>query len=739
MDRQRRFPPGPVSSRFRLGLCRVAGLRQALPIALLLANYSPANTYVWDPHPTGSSSGGGDGSWTASLANWYLSGGTGNSAWPGSTEVATFANFGGTVSLGPAISALGLNFTAPGYTLTGATSVLNLGTGGITTASLATTTINTGIVLTAAQSWTLPGQLTLGGTVSGGQPLTLAGGNLYVGDGATSGSIGSTNVSVGSGATLNFNRSDTVTYSGIVTGTGSGRITHAGSGVLNLNGGTAATPNAPGQFFVTGGGTANISGVFNSGGANNQFSVSNGTVNWDAMGTQSVLYFGVGDSVTTTAAGVFNLNSGSINVSAVNGVAPRLYIGNSKASGLLRVAGGAMNLTLGDLQIGAGSSVSFGSLGGTLTIDSGSFTTGGASSALFQLGPDIKSGSPAASGTGTVNLNGGTLATARTIKQGNSPNAVGIFNFNGGTLQATASTLAMSGLTANVLGGGAILDTNSNSITIAQSLSHGGAGTDGGLTKNGAGTLCLTGSSTYNGPTNINTGMLIANGAQVSSGGVVTASSTGTGTVFVSSGTTLAGTGAASAVVVKSGGTLTAGNGPLSTNTVGVLTTGDEAWKNGGTLAVKFSRTGSALAWDQIQMGALNLSSLTAGGFKIALVNVTNNTFPVTAAGTYTLATVTGYTLPSGFTGGKNLTSLFTLDSSGLLNASAYTIQSGGSGSTQTLDLVVNGGAQTSPEPGTTLLVGLAGVSLITRRRRTRLTQTAAGPTVSPSRRRQAE
>ncbi|MDB5327005.1 MAG: uncharacterized protein JWM57_2574 [Phycisphaerales bacterium] len=734
MDRQRRLPPGLVSSRPLLGLGRAAELRRAMAIIPLLASFSVADTYVWDPGVTGSSNGGGSGTWNATLANWHPSAGTGDVAWPGSTETAMFAGSGGTVSLGSAISAFGLNFTAAGYTVAGSSAVLSLGAGGITTAS-GTTTINTAVALTAAQSWNVLGQLTLGGTVSGGQPLTLASGNLFIGDGATNGSIGNTNVAISSGATLNFNRSDTVTYSGVVTGAGTGRLTHAGSGVLNLNGGTAATPNAPGQFFVTGGGTANISGTFNTNGSSNQFSVSSGTVNWDATGTQSVLYFGVGDSNTTTSAGVFNLNSGTLNVSAAGGTTPTLFIGNSKASGLMKVAGGALNLTSGNLQIGAGASVSFGSLGGTLTIDSGNFTASG-SSGLFQLGPDSKSGSTPV-GTGIVNLNGGTLATARTIKQGNSPNAVGIFNFNGGTLQATGSTLAMSGLTANVLNG-AVLDTNGYSITIAQNLSHGGTGTDGGLTKNGVGTLCLTGSSTYNGPTNINTGMLLANGVQVSSGGAVTASSTGTGTVFINSGTMLAGTGAASAVVVKSGGTLTAGNGPLSTNSVGTLTTGDQTWNNGGTLAVKFAKTGSVLAWDQIHMGALNLPAVTAGAFKISLVDI-SNAFPATAAGSYTLATVTGYTLPSGFSGGTNLTSLFTLDSSGLLNAGTYTIQSGGSGSAQTLDLVVNGGAQTAPEPGTTLMFGLAGGTLITRRRRTRLTQSAAGPTVSPSRRRQAE
>jgi autotransporter-associated beta strand protein len=79
-------------------------------------------------------------------------------------------------------------------------------------------------------------------------------------------------------------------------------------------------------------------------------------------------------------------------------------------------------------------------------------------------------------------------------------------NFNGGTLVAGASTANfLHGLTsANVLGGGAVIDSGANVISVAQPLLDGG----GGLTKIGTGTLYLNGANTYSGPTLVNAGTL---------------------------------------------------------------------------------------------------------------------------------------------------------------------------------------------------------------------------------------
>ncbi len=99
----------------------------------------------------------------------------------------------------------------------------------------------------------------------------------------------------------------------------------------------------------------------------------------------------------------------------------------------------------------------------------------------------------------------------------------GILNLNGGTLRATGtSTAFIANLTAiNVQAGGAIIDTQAFTDTLKQPLLHAtalGATPDGGLTKVGSGTLILgttaalqaanAFTSTYTGPTKVTGGTI---------------------------------------------------------------------------------------------------------------------------------------------------------------------------------------------------------------------------------------
>jgi autotransporter-associated beta strand protein len=133
-----------------------------------------------------------------------------------------------------------------------------------------------------------------------------------------------------------------------------------------------------------------------------------------------------------------------------------------------------------------------------------------------------------AGGTGTLNLNGGVFnAPSLAVNTDGSIVSplvtVGIINFNGGTLQASGSstdfiTVAGTGtsysLTANVLAGGAKIDTQAYAVTINQALVHAsGTATDGGLTKTGSGTLTVAGANTYTGLTAVKGGQLVLSGA----------------------------------------------------------------------------------------------------------------------------------------------------------------------------------------------------------------------------------
>ena len=130
--------------------------------------------------------------------------------------------------------------------------------------------------------------------------------------------------------------------------------------------------------------------------------------------------------------------------------------------------------------------------------------------------------------------------------------------------------------------GGAIVDTSSNAVTFTQGLAN-GIGASGGLTKQGAGGLTLTGASSYIGATAVDAGTLIVNG-----------SLTGTTAISIASGATLAGTGtlnSAATVSIASGGTLAPGQSPgvLSTGSVSIAAGGDLTLElNGATLGTQY-------------------------------------------------------------------------------------------------------------------------------------------------------
>jgi subtilase-type serine protease len=119
----------------------------------------------------------------------------------------------------------------------------------------------------------------------------------------------------------------------------------------------------------------------------------------------------------------------------------------------------------------------------------------------------------------------------------------------------------------------------------------------GGLTKQGIGTLVLTGNNTYSGPTLVNQGLLAVNGSLTSQ-------------VTVSNSGVLGGSGSIGALTAKSGGTVAPGN---SIGTLNVA--GDVNFDAGSTYAVELSNTSS----DRIVAGGK--ATLNGGTVTLALEN----------------------------------------------------------------------------------------------------------------------
>ncbi|HEY4415871.1 MAG TPA: autotransporter-associated beta strand repeat-containing protein [Verrucomicrobiae bacterium] len=172
------------------------------------------------------------------------------------------------------------------------------------------------------------------------------------------------------------------------------------------------------------------------------------------------------------------------------------------SSGTLELYGAAVSVYVGDLVSGATSV--FNQNGGLV------WGSAGAGNAIV-LGNS-------AGADGTYNLNGGVLWIGQ-VKQGNASAANATFNFNGGTLKPSASstTFFQGLLAANILGGGAIVDTTNLNITIGQSFAG-----SGGLTKLGSGVLTLAGSSSYTGATVVSSGALVLAPGALNGGGALT-------------------------------------------------------------------------------------------------------------------------------------------------------------------------------------------------------------------------
>ena len=293
---------------------------------------------------------------------------------------------------------------------------------------------------------------------------------------------------------------------------------------MTLNGTSSYTSNDRLQIGL---GTDSVANVI----VNDSGSISK-TGGWFSIGNSSngSGTMTLNDNATLTSNGDFNIgdvdtSSGTLNINDNASVTStgQVFIGkNGGTSGTINQTGGTFTGT------GWISGARFSGSTGTVNISGGSFNQTGLGQALFVAedgtGTMTLSGTGAinvagnglviantATGIGTFNLDGGVLTT-RQVFDGNGGAGTSTFNWDGGTLRAGSGAVAnfFAGIdNAIVEDGGAVVDTNGNDITIAQSLQDGGTG--GGLTKTGTGRLNLNGINTYTGVTAVSAGTLGGN------------------------------------------------------------------------------------------------------------------------------------------------------------------------------------------------------------------------------------
>ncbi|MCP2002244.1 UNVERIFIED_ORG: outer membrane autotransporter protein [Buttiauxella agrestis ATCC 33320] len=334
-------------------------------------------------------------------------------------------------------------------TYTGGTTVsagtLQLGNGGTSGSIVGDVLNNSNLAFKRSDTATVSGIISGGGAVqqTGTGTTILTGANTYsgattissgtlqIGDGGTTGTLGTGAVTVTTPGGLAFNRSDTLTYDGAISGTGSVAQNGTGTTVLSGNhtysGGTTINAGS----LQLGNGAANGGGTITGNVTNNGRLIFNRNAAYTYAGVIS-------------GSGVVERRSGTLTLSGAN-----TYTGGTVLAG-------------GETRVASDSN--FGDASGTLTFNGGNLRT----SATLER--DIIVGS----GNGIIISSGGTInshitGTGLLRFHGSGSTFINGTNnsYSGGTLLTDYATLVIS--SANALSTGKITGQ-------ASDISYGGGG-----------------------------------------------------------------------------------------------------------------------------------------------------------------------------------------------------------------------------------------------------------------------
>ncbi len=572
---------------------------------------------------------------------------------PHTLSTLTFGNLNSTAS-NVTVTGTGANI----LTLTGPSTVTVNSNTGIDTA-----TLNLTITGTAGLTKAGTGVLVLDGanTYSGGTNIT--GGTLAIGDSSHTGSLGTGDVAISSGAILAY-------QGGGSSGTITNNITGAGKFQKNSSSSSVA---------LTGVNTFTGGVSFGTGGT---ITASADTTNYGAGDTNA--------NINSSNGGLGSPGTGTVAVGFTSGVGTLQLRFNgqndSSAQTLTLFSNYTTQTSMNLSESGGGGTYTFdvnnnGGTGTNKTISVAGVTT------LIRNGTiDVTGGNGYSLNLASFSITGGAAGVNYTLVPTTGNLTIGTFTnsdaFTGGTLilDGTASKNSISGIIAN----------NSGTNTLA-------------VTKSGSSTWALSGANTYSNGTNITGGTLVVSNT--------TGSATGTGAVSVATGATLAGAGTITSTTNTINGNVLIGQtSAADTNTTNILhvTASTSTTFSGANLSFNLN-TGST-ASNVLDLGAT--SSVVFNGTNTLTFNLQGGT--TIANGTlYDLFTDTAGTSPfsgTGYsvTGGviSGLTLVFDV------NGVTQTMYSGSflqlSGSNINLDVVV----ASVPEPGTWALM-LGGFALL--------------------------
>ena len=581
------------------------------------------------------------GTGAATVATFSLSGN--NSSYTGAMSLTATSTGIATLTIAnqaavPSASSITINYP-PNATTSGNANTLSL-TNGVTL-PVATTLNFSSKLQTAALS--LRSGMALAGTVNINGPIMLAGDSIIQFNGAAA-SVTNYNGAITETTPGSFVESPLQTFSNV--------LFFRGTGVHNINN-TITLPSAGSTLAITDGATA----VLNIGGNDYKSAAAAfGTMRLganDAIPTTARLVIGQnpGNQAATLDLNGFNQTVTGIEflaptgnlltkgVSNTNLVTPSTFTViqntdvnfNGTVSGLTSLVKDGT----GRLNLQAGAS----NFTGNVTVNGGILQASGANGALGQNNLagrtvtvngatlDFTTNNVFGNGIGNADLpaivmNGGTFTSTRynvlgalalngaTLTQSSTDGPGGYEGFQfrsnvtvGGT---AASTISTGNAKANHLGANTTFTVTDATGSPASDLlisaplrdqSADFASAPGGLTKDGLGTLELSGDNSYTGATIVSSGALIVSGTL--SGSAVT----------VNGGTLLGNGSIAQSVTVNTGATLAPGLSP------GILDTGALNLAAGSTLAIELNGTTVDTQYDQVNVtggitlgGALSLS-----------------------------------------------------------------------------------------------------------------------------------
>ena len=605
----------------------------------------------------------GNGNWNTSTPNW-VDATLASATYIDGSDGVVFDGASGAlgnpvITIATVLSPTGVmvNSASHNYTFTGAGGLAGNGSLQVQNGTLTNATANTytGGTTVSGGKLQISGSGTLGAS-SGA--LAVSGGTVDLnGTSQTAGAVTISSGSLQNGTLTNTsfaaNNASALTLRASLAG--SGGLTKTGNGTLTLTNQNAFT----GSVFVKGGTLVMDTGsAINNGGSYSDVGQSGSDVGILTLkGTATFTNtqdFNLGDLDSST--GTLNIqDSAVLNINA-------FFIGSanatgSTASGTVNQTGGTIienNAGIGTFAIGGRASTTgvgvYNMSGGTLTAAAGIRVGGTGTGTMNISGTAVVNANggfniarvTAGTSIGTLNLNGGTV---NTLNFASSTGVNATNNFNGSMVLPTGNNATfMTGLTeANVRNGGAIFNTAGFNITIAQVLQHsdvlGDNAVDGGLTKNGIGTLTLTGADTYTGNTTVNGGTLEIAQATIATNSTVTVAGGGaqlqldfTGVTNQVGAIVLNGFSQAAGVYnsnnipayITGGGSLIiqaigpSGSSQLTNSVTGGGTTLSLSWGAGWKLQMQTNSlsTGLGTNWNYITDGTLTSTNITIDATK---------------------------------------------------------------------------------------------------------------------------